>query len=284
MSRQIQIKQEQDYLRKALESCSTILVKGSSFILLKRFREVIRESVGSDDYELIMSDNHPDVLLIDGKETETQEVKSIRDNVTSLPSRLKLRYLIISNTDRLHHNAVQSLLKLVEEPPSHLKVIVSTNRPWAVAPTIHSRSIQLEISPLPSSELEDDLRILALDEPLWRAAICGGIPEVAKDLDVRITREWHRLWSSIAGGSSPPQDMPYLWSDRLQSSNESTILACLFTTIKLATKKVHHSCWKDIAIWSINERERQLRGKSNKIRLVTVVTHLYAYAKAAVKK
>ena len=49
------------------------------------------------------------------------------------------KLLIIENADRMQEEGRNSLLKLLEEPPVRLSIVLTTSRPGSLLPTIHSR-------------------------------------------------------------------------------------------------------------------------------------------------
>jgi DNA polymerase-3 subunit delta' len=53
--------------------------------------------------------------------------------------------------------AANSLLKILEEPPEYATLMILTENPGELLPTIRSRSIILNIAPLSAEELERDL-------------------------------------------------------------------------------------------------------------------------------
>jgi DNA polymerase-3 subunit delta' len=53
--------------------------------------------------------------------------------------------------------AANSLLKILEEPPEYATLILLTENPGELLATIRSRSIVLQIAPLPAAEIERDL-------------------------------------------------------------------------------------------------------------------------------
>lgn len=286
MTAQERLQNEINVLTVAMRQYPTLLLIGPPSTGMKRVGSAIVQthSLSPGDGSLILSGNHPDCLIIDGTEADPKEVRESRDRLSSLPSRLGRRYLFLYRADRLHSNATQSLLKLIEEPYPYLTSLVFTDRPEAVLPTIHSRSIPVTIDPPNQEELEEELRQEGIEEPVWRASIAGTFPDVARTLDVKLTKEWHKIWSAALGGSPPSPDFAFLWTEKLEAADESTRVACWTLLQRIAARQASNPLWREIAVTAWDERERSLRAKSNKVRLSTTLVHVYAYAKATSKR
>jgi hypothetical protein len=233
--------------------------------------------------ELVHNERHPDYHYFDGREATTEEVKEIRDAVSAHPARWTHRYLVITNAERLHPNATQSLLKLIEEPPPHLKIILTTDRYYSLYPTIRSRSPTLEIGIPPVKETEVLLEDQGYSEPVWRAKVSGGHPDVATGLDPGTTREWHKLWSAALNGVTPTPDNILTWTERIQQESEATTIALWHILATLAARKVPDKHWREVAIQAIRERERAHNGRTNKLTTATIIANTYALVKTAAK-
>ena len=58
---------------------------------------------------------------------------------------------LINQSDRMNNQATNALLKILEEPPSNCIIILSTNQPDLILPTVKSRC-QLITLPEPTKE------------------------------------------------------------------------------------------------------------------------------------
>ncbi len=67
------------------------------------------------------------------------------------------RVAIIDTADDMNDNAANALLKLLEEPPSNAMLLLLTNAPGKLLPTIRSRCQRLPLRPLTDAELEIEL-------------------------------------------------------------------------------------------------------------------------------
>src|SRR6185312_9042569 len=88
------------------------------------------------------------------------------------------RVFLIDQADRANEQAANSLLKTLEEPPPHLILIMTANNVYDLLPTIRSRSVLLNFSPLTNEEMQDFARARKLESPERRLALSGGSPGI----------------------------------------------------------------------------------------------------------
>ena len=94
---------------------------------------------------------HPDLdvvdVLPDKKLISIEQARDIVDHASQLPFEGRRRVCILSSghTPPLGADAAAALLKTLEEPPSHLTMILLASNPSRVLPTIVSRSVQVRV-------------------------------------------------------------------------------------------------------------------------------------------
>lgn len=69
----------------------------------------------------------------------------------------KGRVVIIFDSERLTTEAANSLLKILEEPPEEMHLILTSSQPGAILPTISSRCQLVRFDPLSTAEIEQAL-------------------------------------------------------------------------------------------------------------------------------
>ncbi len=109
-----------------------------------------------------------DVIEIDGASNNgVEEVRRLRENAIYRPARSRYKIYIIDEVHMLSNAAFNALLKILEEPPSHVKFIFATTEPNKVLSTIQSRCQQFDfanISPqVISAQLEKVLKSEKID-------------------------------------------------------------------------------------------------------------------------
>lgn len=81
-----------------------------------------------------------DVIEIDGASNNgVDNIRELRQNAIYRPARSRFKIYIIDEVHMLSTGAFNALLKILEEPPEHVKFIFATTEPNKVLPTIQSR-------------------------------------------------------------------------------------------------------------------------------------------------
>jgi DNA polymerase-3 subunit delta' len=149
-----------------------------------------REKLPADkrnDDPLIFA-THPDFVTFppDGplRQLSIQQMRVLKDRGQYLPSHGHYRVFLIDHVDRANEQAANSLLKILEEPPPHLILLMTADNAYDLLPTIRSRSVQFHLNPLPEEEMRAFAASRGLDRVPKRLALAGGSPGVAVSLDL----------------------------------------------------------------------------------------------------
>jgi len=134
------------------------------------------------------------------KESKSQFIKieqtrALSEQAQFRPYEGRRRIFIIDDAEWLRHEAANSLLKTLEEPPATSLIILITAKPFALLDTIRSRCLMLNFAPLSATEIERHLgaRDKAPDEARLRARLaCGSIGR-AIEIDLSRYREMRNL-------------------------------------------------------------------------------------------
>src|SRR6267143_1373475 len=106
-----------------------------------------------------------DVLEIDGASNRgIEEIRNLRENVKYAASGGRFKVYIIDEAHQLTDFAWNALLKTLEEPPAHVRVVFCTTEPLEVPDTIASRCQVFEFRRLRSEELVKHLLDVAAKE------------------------------------------------------------------------------------------------------------------------
>ena len=87
------------------------------------------------------------------------------------------RVAIVDSADEMNPQAANALLKLLEEPPAGVTILLVSHQPSALLPTIRSRCRELRLAPLPAQAITAALEqagIAVEDEGAALAALSGG--------------------------------------------------------------------------------------------------------------
>lgn len=131
-----------------------------------------------------LSGSAVDVQEIDGaSNTGIDDVRRLREGAAYAPSRLRYKVYIIDEVHMLSKAAFNGLLKILEEPPSHVVFVFATTEPNRIPETILSRVQRF------------DFRMLTEEE------ICARLREIASAEGIRAEEAALRLLARCAFGS-----------------------------------------------------------------------------------
>ncbi|HXC02879.1 MAG TPA: DNA polymerase III subunit gamma/tau [Opitutaceae bacterium] len=108
-----------------------------------------------------------DVIEIDGASNNgVEQVRELRDTARYAPAQGKFKVYIIDEVHMLSTAAFNALLKILEEPPSHVKFVFATTDPQKVLPTILSRCQRFDLKPIPAGLIVERLEKIAAVEKI----------------------------------------------------------------------------------------------------------------------
>ena len=85
------------------------------------------------------------------------DARDLREKAIYAPAASRFKIYIIDEAHQLTNEAANALLKLVEEPPPHLRFIFATTEPDKIIPTIRSRTFHYGFRLVPARTLADHL-------------------------------------------------------------------------------------------------------------------------------
>lgn len=120
-------------------------------------------------FSRVASGGHADLLVVGrkmddakGKRAASVEVAEIRKVAPFLrlsASEGGWRVVIIDDADTMNRNAQNALLKILEEPPPHVLIILVAHRAGALIPTIRSRARVVTFEPLGDQVMTELLQV-----------------------------------------------------------------------------------------------------------------------------
>jgi DNA polymerase-3 subunit delta' len=154
--------------------------------------------------------SHPDFLTFppEGplRQISIQQMRLLKERAQFKPLHGQWRVFLIDRLDRANEQAANSLLKTLEEPPSHLILIATADNPYDLLPTIRSRAVPIHLGPLNIEEMEAFVHSRNLPDAARRTALASGYPGVAASLDLAAydkRREAMLAFLEVAAGHSP---------------------------------------------------------------------------------
>ena len=153
-------------------------------------RELARRGGGSIDVIEIDAASHGGV----------DDARDLREKAFFSPVRDRYKIYIIDEAHMVSNQGFNALLKLVEEPPPHLRFIFATTEPEKVLPTIRSRTHHYPFRLIPPRQLSDYLHRLCVEEGV-------AIEPAALPLVVRAgggsARDALSVLDQLMGGAGP---------------------------------------------------------------------------------
>jgi DNA polymerase-3 subunit delta' len=111
-------------------------------------------------------------------------MRLLKERAQFKPLKGRWRVFLIDQADRAGEQAANSLLKTLEEPPDHLILIMTAENVYDLLPTIRSRSVVLNFSPLTNEDMQAFAKARGLESAERRIALSGGSPGVAASLNI----------------------------------------------------------------------------------------------------
>lgn len=128
-------------------------------------REDMRETDKKDTRVLVQT--HPDVLIVPPDPPQLLiklgQIRTLIQRAQYLPTEAPAKLFLITASSFMKE-AANSLLKLLEEPPAYVHLILLTENPGELLPTIRSRCAFARLGALPADEIAD---LLASRRPDW---------------------------------------------------------------------------------------------------------------------
>ncbi len=120
-----------------------------------------------------------DVIEIDGaSNNKVEDVHELRGNAIYRPNRSRFKIYIIDEVHMLSNSAFNALLKILEEPPGHVKFIFATTEPQKIPATILSRCQRYDFRTISQADIAAHLQRILKGEKL--AAEPEALAQIAR--------------------------------------------------------------------------------------------------------
>ena len=130
--------------------------------------------------------SHPDVIsLAPEAPGKSIGIEAVRDLIRLMSLRSMSagpRFAIVRDAHRLTLEAQSALLKLLEEPPGSAVIVLVTENPAALLPTVRSRCQTLRFGAVPAAEIARILRDAGRDEVAAQRAAALALGSVGRAL------------------------------------------------------------------------------------------------------
>lgn len=120
-----------------------------------------------DSCKAINTGEDIDVIEIDGASNNgVDQIRQLRENAAYRPARARYKIYIIDEVHMLTTGAFNALLKILEEPPAHIKFIFATTEANKVLPTIQSRCQRFDFSSMTPAVIAKQLKLVLQEEKI----------------------------------------------------------------------------------------------------------------------
>ncbi|MDY0213715.1 MAG: DNA polymerase III subunit gamma/tau [Desulfuromonadaceae bacterium] len=118
-----------------------------------------------DSCREITANQHDDVIEIDGASNNgVENVRELREMARYMPASAPFKIIIIDEVHMLSISAFNALLKILEEPPAHVKFIFATTEPHKIPVTILSRCQRFDFRKITHTKVVAQLERIATAE------------------------------------------------------------------------------------------------------------------------
>ena len=119
--------------------------------------------------------------------------RDVQESVVSAASHTPFesthRVFVLERADTMNDEAANALLKTLEEPPAYVVLLLLTDNPSQVLPTISSRCQPVRFDPLPAAELADKLQARGIDHETATACARLSLGDGERALTLALTPE-----------------------------------------------------------------------------------------------
>ena len=125
----------------------------------------------------VLSGNHPDVVVArpEGRQIKVDQVRYLKAEFSKTGVEGEKKVFIIEGAETLTGSAANSLLKFIEEPGPGVYIFLLTPNKNAVLQTVQSRCQVIELRPLPSEMVKEQLQEAGVSEYLGPLAAGLGL-------------------------------------------------------------------------------------------------------------
>jgi len=183
-------------------------------------------------FRRVASGGHADLLTVERAydprrrrlrgEIIVEDSREIATFLRLTPAEGGWRVVIVDGADEMNRNAANALLKILEEPPRRVLLLLVAHSPGRLLPTIRSRCRRFPLAPLPPGVVRLLLQRYRPDLPEPQAealvALSGGSIGRALDLAAAGGVELHETVSKLLTGVSDVVGL-HAFADRLARSD-----------------------------------------------------------------
>lgn len=157
--------------------------------------------------QLFNAGNHPDFYPIeaDGNQIKVDQIRSLIGKLATTAQQGGMRLAVIYGAERMNHAAANALLKTLEEPGEQTLILLHTDTPAQLLPTLKSRCQKLAFQAPDNRQIATWLSAQQLaTDAMWALPIAGGPLKLADYLHnnyITVLEQFRIDWlSSLSTG------------------------------------------------------------------------------------
>lgn len=153
--------------------------------------------------------SHPDFAFIapEGTQIKVESIRRVEEMLSLKAYEARVKTVIVDDAEAMNPSAANAFLKTLEEPPPGSLIVLVSSSPDMLPPTIRSRCVRINFTPLSAAACESVLRKSADRGALARLSM--GRPGLA--LKGNLLRESERFFRTIRDGEGGDGKHP--WKD-----------------------------------------------------------------------
>ena len=248
-------------------------------------------------FRLVAAGAHPDLLVVERgydprrkrqrREIVADDARAVGDFLHLTSSQGGWRVVLVDGADTMNPHAANSLLKILEEPPKNTVLLLASDNPARLLPTIRSRCRTLALKPLQEGTIIELLQRfrpdLSGDEPAVLARLgegsIGRALELADGDGVEIYNFIIRILQRLPNLDS---EILHSFAERMARSGAEDSFALLTELLPAELARLVTSAAQGSAMPAAEERARRnLAGRRSLDQWVAVwekLTNLFAQA------
>lgn len=199
----------------------SLSTRAQGFMIIPPKGYKLQSTVESTLLQVYGSAQHPDVRRLApggaGNLIKVDDVRDIQGFLASTPSGPEMKTLMVYQADRMNENAANALLKPLEEPSRHTRIVLITDDPSRLPSTIRSRcSVHTlaQEADLAKAEMQDrahELDFAINDADVGKAIDLGDQnPHLAVEIHRFKLAAWIKKIETWLASSDPTPPLPQL--------------------------------------------------------------------------
>ena len=220
--------------------------------------------------QLLAAGSHPDIVEIaPSGAAEMIKVDQIREAVTFLsqtPQIGEWKIVLIRDAHRMNINAANALLKVLEEPPGNSLLLLVTDRPQILIPTIRSRCRLLQVNAPDKAQTIEFCRMNQVpdDDANELCDLLGPKPTLICDwVNEGLREQWsllHQMLDQFASHQCTAKELTDALGDLKLADLLEWLMRQTHDSVKKAVDNSQRLKWLDMYSWLMSTRSEIERG------------------------